>query len=562
MIVYRDKQQVKLSDGQLIASGGEGSAYKVGDEAFKIYHKPIDRTFLDKMSELSPLVTLPNVVAPRDPLFDKSGELVGYVMGLVQNASALPLFFTTSYLKRNGFTAETIVSLAKRLLDTADSIHQSKILVVDANEFNFLVKNSGQLVPYFIDVDSYQTPSFPATAIMATIQDYASKKFSELTDWYSFGVLAFQLLVGIHPYKGTARGFDADDIAARCRAHVSVLNKNVRYPKAAVRPIDDVPVGYRAWFQAMFEGGERLPPPADPGAVAAYKPDAVIVSASIKTEQVFGASSVVYDMRVVGGRVVVSGKNFVTRQGSTTAPLIMTETDRPFPLMGSRDLIAVYVKERHVWAKVSSSSGELQSDVSAEKLFFVDDRLYAIYGSIVQEINATAVGGNDMLVTYNPMRVPENSSRIMTGVVYVDVFGRPNFLIPYGFKLSMMFHAPETDGYKIVDAFYANCVLIVIGSKNGRYDRFTFKFAISGSGLTLVDHDVERDVLLEEINATVLNNGMLVEVVGDDLRLSAKGSVQRKVVTNIGLPAGTSLRTDGAKVYYIFGNNIYSITMK
>lgn len=560
MTVYLDKQPVRLLDSSLIASGGEGSAYKVGKDVYKIYHKPLDLTFLDKMRELSALVSLPNVAVPERPVFDKEGRLVGYVMRQITDPLALPLLFTTSYLKRNGITIDSLTRLSSRMADTVAKIHDAKILVVDMNEFNLLVKNVGTLEPFFIDVDSYQTPSFPATAIMPSIQDFATKDFNELTDWYSFGVLAFQLFVGIHPYKGGVTGFADDDIAARCKAHVSVLNPKTTYPRAAVRPFDSIPRGYLAWFQAMFEGGERLPPPADPGALSVRAPDATIVSAQLNILKEWASSSEILDLRRIAGRTILSTRGGVQMDGSTMAKGIEVGTGHVFPLMGDRGMIAVFIRDGYVWAKLDTNGGELRSDVPAEKLFFVDDRLYSIYRGVVQEVGATTLGGNTQLITYTPMNVLKNASKVMTGVVYMDIFGRPNFLIPYGFKLSTIFHSADTDGYKIIDAFYMNGTLIVVGSNNGRYDRFTFKF-INGSGLALVDHDVERDVLLEEVNATVLSNGMLVEVVAGDLRLSARSSVQKKIVKDVGLPAGASLRNDGAKVYYILGHEAFSITL-
>ena len=563
MTVFRSKQPIRLSDNQLLGSGGEGSAYKVGSEVLKVYHQPLDRTFLDKMRELSPLVTLQNVVTPEEPLFDKEDRLIGYTMRSVRDPISLPLLFTTSYLQRTGILLPSTIRLAQRMLETTDAIHEKKILIVDGNEFNFLVQLQGSLEPFFIDVDSYQTPSFPATALHPNIQDYASTAFSEMTDWYSLAVITFQLFAGIHPYKGRATGFSSDDLAARCRARLSVLNPKVSYPKAAVRSFDDIPRGYRAWYEAIFEGGERLPPPKDPGQGLIRRADVRIAVAHLIVNEVFSSSSPIRDYRRIGTKVVVVGERMMQVEGSTMAQGIETTTARSLPLMSDHDkIVEVFVHEGYLHVKLETGGGTLRSDIAAERMFMVDDRLYALYHGNVQEIVATTLANNTALVTFTPMRVLESASKIMRGCVYMDVFGRPNFLIPYGFKLSTIFHSSETDGYKIVDAFYENGTLIIMGFKNGQYDRFTFKFNINGGGLAVVDHEVEQDVMLEEINATVLSDGMLVEIVANDLRLSAKGDVRKKVVEDVNLPAGASLRSDGRKVFYILGSSIYSVSMK
>ena len=66
---------------------------------------------------------------------------------------------------------------------------------------NFLIDRDMQHV-LFIDVDSYQTAGFPATAIMDSIRDRHSSTYSAGTDWFSFAILAFQMFVGVHPYRG------------------------------------------------------------------------------------------------------------------------------------------------------------------------------------------------------------------------------------------------------------------------------------------------------------------------------------------------------------------------
>lgn len=561
MTVYRNKQPVRLSDSQLLGSGGEGSAYKVGDEVLKVYHKPLDRTFLDKMRELSPLVSMPNVVTPEDPLFDKEDRLIGYVMRSVRDPIALPLLFTTSYLQRNGIALPITVRLAMRMHETTEAIHEKKILIVDANEFNFLVQLQGSMEPFFIDVDSYQTPSFPATALHPNIQDYTATIFNEGTDWYSMAIVTFQLFTGIHPYKGRATGFASDDLAARCQSHISVLNPKVSYPKAAVRSFKDIPQGYLAWYEAIFEGGERLPPPKDPGRGIIRRADVTMVASHLLIQDLFDLGHPIRDLRRIGGQLTV------LTQGSIDLPetneRIETSTPHSFPLQSDRGaIIEVFLHAGYLHVKLATGGGTLRSDIAAERMFMVDDRLYAIFRGNVQEIVATTLAQNAVLVTFTPMRVLESASKIMRGCVYMDVFGRPNFLIPYGFKLSTIFHSADLDGYRIVDAFYENATMIVLGSKNGVYDRFTFKFNVNGSGLSVVDHDVDRDVLLEEINATVLQNGMLAEVVEDNLRLSARGAVQKKVVQGAGLPAGASLRSDGTKVFYVLGSKSFSVSMR
>src|SRR5207248_7337064 len=106
-------------------------------------------------------------------------------------------------------------------------VHERGILIVDLNEMNFLLDASVEEI-LFIDVDSYQTPGFPATALMESIRDRHAARFSQATDWFSFGIVSFQMFTGIHPYRGkhpTLTGLDA-----RMERNVSVLNPEVAVP--------------------------------------------------------------------------------------------------------------------------------------------------------------------------------------------------------------------------------------------------------------------------------------------------------------------------------------------
>jgi len=67
--------------------------------------------------------------------------------------------------------------------------------------------------PIFLDVDSYQTPSFHADALMESVRDplIQNNKFTELSDWYSFGIVVFQMYIGIHPFKGRHPNFKKNE---------------------------------------------------------------------------------------------------------------------------------------------------------------------------------------------------------------------------------------------------------------------------------------------------------------------------------------------------------------
>ena len=251
-------KNIRLGKSCFVAQGGEGSVYAKDGVAYKIYSDPKKMISESKINELSKL-TLKNIIKPLD-IITSNRKPVGYTMKFLRNTFPLCQVFTKSFRTRHNIQQDTILNLVYKLRDLVEHVHSKKILIVDLNEMNFLVGNKFK-TPYAIDVDSYQTQSFSATAIMESIRDrHCNGKFTQGSDWFSFAILSFQLFVGIHPYKGkhpTVKTMDE-----RMKLNISVLNKNVRIPKAC-QDLSVIPDKFMKWFKMVLEDGERIPPPVD-----------------------------------------------------------------------------------------------------------------------------------------------------------------------------------------------------------------------------------------------------------------------------------------------------------
>jgi DNA-binding helix-hairpin-helix protein with protein kinase domain len=189
---------IDLNNKNFLAQGGEGSVYVIGKTAYKIYNDPKKMLPLGKIRELS-VLTDKNIIKPDEVLTVKNQE-VGYTMRFVDDTYALCQLFTKAFRQRNNLQHDTMFKLIQSLQNLVKHIHEKKILVVDLNEMNFLASTDFKDI-YAIDVDSYQTPTYKATAIMESIRDRHTKNFNEGSDWFSFAILAFQMFIGIHPYK-------------------------------------------------------------------------------------------------------------------------------------------------------------------------------------------------------------------------------------------------------------------------------------------------------------------------------------------------------------------------
>lgn len=165
-----NNRAVTLTQANYKGGGGEGSIYMKDGLGYKIYHDPKKTISPNKVEELRQ-IGLKHVLAPVDAIYDyDTNKPIGFTMPFVDNIQYLCKLFVKSFRDRNNLTPQMMVDVVKFMQKTLMEIHKHKILVVDYNEMNFLINNAFKIV-YNIDVDSYQTPSYPATAIMESIRD-------------------------------------------------------------------------------------------------------------------------------------------------------------------------------------------------------------------------------------------------------------------------------------------------------------------------------------------------------------------------------------------------------
>jgi serine/threonine protein kinase len=227
---------VELNDNNFKAKGGEGSIYIVGDTVYKVCD-PGKMIADGKFKELAALDHM-RIIRPDDVLLDSKSKPTGYTMKVVPgNPLPLAKILSKTYREREGVTPDMMAELVSQISEGIRYIHKKPgYLQVDGNELNYMVTNNHKDI-YFIDVNSYQTPNFPADAIMPSIRDWnAGTNFTQLTDWYSFAIISFYMFTGIHPFKGMHPNFTnlKTSMIERMQVGISVLDKNTQFPQAAV----------------------------------------------------------------------------------------------------------------------------------------------------------------------------------------------------------------------------------------------------------------------------------------------------------------------------------------
>lgn len=265
-ITLEDGKKLTLSENDLVNSGGEGKIYVQGDFAYKIY---FDRNKVmphEKIKELN-ILESSNIIKPIQVIYNENNEVIGYQMiALDQNKCfALTRFFTNDFRNQHGIDNDQVINLIKVLYTTFEEIHSKGCLIVDGNEMNFLVSADFSTI-YFIDVDSYATKNYPASAFNPTTLDPLTNKknFNQDSDWYIFGILFCQIVLGIHPFKGKYVGKSIQiknrDIEDRMEKGVSIFRKNIKLNKA-VRDFSLIPSNMLNWLDDLFNNKLRSKPP-------------------------------------------------------------------------------------------------------------------------------------------------------------------------------------------------------------------------------------------------------------------------------------------------------------
>lgn len=562
MEVYLNNKKIKLDNKKFIASGGEGSIYKYGKKAIKIYNNSTACIPFSKIQELAN-ISAPNVIAPKELVLGSRNKPIGYTMRHISNTYALCQIFTKAFKTRNKVTPEMMLELVKKMQDTINHIHSKDILIVDLNEMNFLVDKKLKDI-FFIDVDSYQTKSFPATAIMPSIRDRHNKSFNKMTDWFSFGIVSFQMFIGIHPFKGKHPKLKTMD--ERMMANIPVFHKDVKFPRVCM-PFDYIPDAYKDWYKAIFVKGERIAPPAAAEAVLVIP----VLTAIVKSNSNFDIrelashdGNIIKFLSINGVRVIYTDSGGVYVNGN----LELNAKGNDFAITEKKNTVIncsiVFDDEGNGKLRLLdiNKNASIDCDINADEIMSYDGRVYVKQQDKIAEIEFIELGDKILVAAPTVTNVLENATKLFSGVVIQNVLGSCVASVMPQSKTCHQILIPEVKGYQIVDAKYEKKVLIVIANKKGRYDKFIFKLSDDFKTYELRKVD---DVSYTGINFTVLDNGVVVHANEEEeieIFLNKLGKNNVKVIDSRNVTGDMRLYSDGVKVLFAEKDKMYRMQMK
>jgi hypothetical protein len=552
----RGKGQLQLGKTEFKAQGGEGSVYVKGSNAYKIYTDPSHCISQAKIDELGVLVE-PHIIRPLELILDGKNRPVGYSMRYVGKAHSLCQLFPKAFRQRNNITPELTLHLVRQLQTGVSHVHSRGILVVDLNELNFLVSSDFKEL-FFIDVDSYQTPSFPATVLMESVRDRHALVFTTGSDWFSFAVVSFQMFVGIHPFKGTYPPFQhlADNtvkLDERMHADISVLHPGVTVPSACL-PFSVIPPVYLDWYRAVFEQGQRLPPPQTVHAVittAGPQTVTMIDSRSFAVSEVrrFDSEIIWHDgvITVTERDVYFAGKSYP--KPPFDVKLVVTPRQR--------HLIAAYNDGVRLRFHDLTIGQEIETQNEGEEVMLSHGQLYLKQHENIFAIDFIELPNKCLLGLLPVANVMMRSTRMFDGVAIQNLLGANYASIPVAGGQCHQVRLAELDRAPIVNAKLERNVMVVVVASGGRYDKYVFRFAKDFSS-----HDVRRlpDVAATDIEFTVLDTGVVLHLTDDDkleLFSNVKDSATLNVVDDKALKDDLKLFHTGAQALLAKGRTLY-----
>ena len=220
-----------------IGKGSFGSVYKAEKDgqyyAIKIFQSELLQTEykdrLDREIKAIQKISHPNVVRVHDfgKFKDKEFEYFYIVMDLVEGKSL------TEYV--GGIDEAKCVEIMESVMDTIESIHSQGVIHRDLKPANIMINQKG--VPIVLDFGLAKLIDYTSITqtgervgtfyYMSPEQVTDSKNIDNRSDYFSLGVIFYQLLTGVLPYDATNLPALIDQIKNQYPKNPSELNSSI-----------------------------------------------------------------------------------------------------------------------------------------------------------------------------------------------------------------------------------------------------------------------------------------------------------------------------------------------
>lgn len=547
---------VVVTDNNYLGAGGEANVYAKNDLAIKIYHDPSRMIPIQKIEELREIKDK-RVLVPKHIVYRSGSSPVGYATPFKPDTHPLCKLFTKTFKVKSGISDDMINNLVVEMQQTIKNIHKANCLVVDLNEMNELVSPKFDNI-YFIDVDSYETPSFRATAIMESVRDRQIKKqrWNEGSDWYSFAILSFQMWIGIHPYKGKHPDYKPAEWTNRMDEGVSVFDPKVILPRTC-SDLSVIPKSHIEWLRDIFVNGARCSPPDMSDNLLIVVPNSfkfITASKSFETKLIETCSEPINRVFNFIGVNYLMGKTNIHR-GRAIVPVNIDGADEVL-MCESEGVDPIICIQKNGMARFYCEKGQEFGSISANSMMARNGCIYTIYDGRLMENTFSRMGNKLIHSCRQSASVMDLSTQMFNGVIIQDILNKKYVTLPYAKGLCAHLPVKELDGYRILGAKSERNVCAIMAEKSGKYYRFILSFGATYAGYSI---RVVEDVPYTDINLTVMPNGVAVLALDDSVEVF-KDNVA-KIIDNPPFDATKRIFNVSGVIYYIDGKELYTVKM-
>lgn len=218
------KSEVEVRLTKALGHGGEGVVFETSlpDQVCKIYSARSRSSF--RLGKLKKMVGCgfrhPGICWPTDIVFNREGQIVGYLMPKAKGFALQLSVFVPQLLKTKfpDWDRKSLVLLAVTILENIVCLHRNNIIIGDINPQNILVASPTEV--YFVDTDSFQIEEFPCAVgtINFTAPEIQQKNFKTFlrtlgNEYFAVATLLFMIMLpGKPPYSQLGGGDPVSNI--------------------------------------------------------------------------------------------------------------------------------------------------------------------------------------------------------------------------------------------------------------------------------------------------------------------------------------------------------------
>lgn len=562
---------ITLSDRHYMASGGEGAIYVNNGMAYKLYHDPTHKMLPAKKIQELGTIADSHVIIPQEIIYDVTdGSPIGYTTKFVDNVEPLLKFFTKTFKEDNNVDFHMVNRLVKEMQLVTSAVHAAQCLIVDYNELNVLVRiEPSRLAPFYIDTDSYATPSFKATAVMDSIRDRKASVIDKNgvlhynptieSDWFSWAVLAFWIYSNIHAYRGRHPNYKPNEKSKQMDDGISVFHTGVRVPPC-VNDFKVIPPRHLDYFKRVFLNDERGVPPLPDSSAPLLVPTQIITikgTDKLSVQEIAAYADHIMAITSIMGVYYVATKTHIyanTKEiGRHNAKKVLLVSASDGTLVTAQQSLSNKIEFRILTQ--ADPVGTAQSN----EMFARNNAIYTISKGKLIENSFTAFGNKMVHRSKEVENVSTTSAKMYNGCIIQDLLGKMYLTLPYKLGSCFSKHIPQLDGYRIVDAKAEKNIVVVVGEKKGKFDRIIIIF---NKSFDTCDVRKVEDIAYDTINFTVMDNGLCVLLASDtELELFATAA-QAETLTDPPFDATMRLFSTSDGIFFVNGNSFHQLKRK